>query len=47
MPDEVIQFYSKYHNRKSKFRISTVLGSRFEIDEKYDILDASNQSPYL
>jgi mitogen-activated protein kinase 1/3/mitogen-activated protein kinase 6 len=41
LPDDIVQYYFKYRNKKSKLKVSTVLGSRFEIDDKYEILDSS------
>ena len=41
IPQEIIDFYSKYRNKKSKLKTTSILGSKFEIDEKYEIIDNS------
>ncbi|CAK62258.1 unnamed protein product (macronuclear) [Paramecium tetraurelia] len=46
LPDDIIQHYSNYRNKKSKLKVSTILGSRFEIDDKYEILDNIGQGAY-
>lgn len=41
LPSEIIEFYSKYRNKKSKLKTTTILSSKFEIDDKYEIIDNS------
>lgn len=41
VPQEIIDFYSKFRNKKAKIKTTTILSSKFEIDEKYEILDNS------
>ncbi len=42
VPQEIIDFYSKFRNKKSKLKGTTILSSKFEIDDKYEIIDNSN-----
>ncbi len=37
--DSVIKYYSKYRNNKDKIKSFLVSGSRFDIEEKYEIID--------
>lgn len=41
LPQEIIDSYAKYRNKKSKLKSMTVLSSRFEIDDNYEIIDNS------
>ena len=42
IPKEIIDFYAGHRNKKSKLKTCAVLGTKFEIDDKYEILDNSN-----
>ena len=41
LPESIINFYAKFRNNSPKLRVLNVMGSKFEIDSKYEILDTS------
>jgi len=46
LPQSVIQYYSKYRNTKTDIQKKLVMNSTFEIDSKYEIIDAIGQGAY-
>jgi serine/threonine protein kinase len=46
LPSSVISYYSKYRNTSLTLKKKTVLNSTFEVDDKYDIIDAIGQGAY-
>jgi serine/threonine protein kinase len=46
LPKSVIQFYSKYRNNKADLQKKLVMNSTFEVDAKYDVIDAIGQGAY-
>ena len=42
IPLSVIAYYKKYRNTHNKIKTQIVMGSRFDIDERYEIIDISN-----
>jgi len=46
LPSSVISYYSKYRNTNVNIKKKTVLNSTFEVDDKYDIIDAIGQGAY-
>jgi serine/threonine protein kinase len=46
LPKSVISFYSKYRNTKAEIQRKPVLNSTFDVDAKYDIIDAIGQGAY-
>jgi hypothetical protein len=42
VPKEIMDYYAEFRNSKTKFKTSLILGTtRFEIDERYEIIDSS------
>lgn len=41
LPKSVIEHYSKFRRKGVKNKINYVLNTKFELDEKYEIIDAS------
>lgn len=39
LSENVIKHYAKYRNTKDKIKSFLVMGSRFDIEEKYEIID--------
>jgi serine/threonine protein kinase len=46
LPQSVIQYYSKYRNKQQDLQKKLVMNSVFEIDAKYEIIDAVGQGAY-
>ena len=46
LPKDVIEFYAKWRNRKSKFVRQEKAGVVFEIDERYEILEVIGKGAY-
>jgi serine/threonine protein kinase len=47
VPDSIINFYQKFRNTKKNFKTSYILGTtKFEIDERYEIIDSIGQGAY-
>lgn len=46
VPQSVIQHYAKYRNTKSNLKSFLVMGTKFEIEDKYDIIDSVGQGAY-
>jgi len=46
LQESVIKYYSKYRNTKDKIKSFLVMGSRFDIEEKYEIIDCVGQGAY-
>jgi serine/threonine protein kinase len=44
--ESVIKHYSKFKNSKDKIKSFLVMGSRFDIEEKYEIIDCVGQGAY-
>ena len=40
LPQSVIDFYSKFRN-PNPLKVSNIVGNRFELEERYEILDSS------
>ena len=43
LPQSIIDYYEPYRKNTLKTRVTTILNTKFEIDEKYEIIDASIQ----
>ncbi len=42
LPKDIIDYYSKYRNTKSKLKTSYILGTtKFDLDDHYEIIDSS------
>ena len=41
IPQSVISYYSKYKNVRSSIKSFLVMGTRFDIEDKFEIMDAS------
>jgi serine/threonine protein kinase len=46
LPKSVTQFYSKYRNTHTDIQKKLVMNSTFEIDSKYEVIDAIGQGAY-
>jgi len=46
LPKSIIQYYAKYKNTKSDLQKKLVMNSMFEIDSKYEVIDAIGQGAY-
>jgi len=40
LPQSVINHYAKYRNNSTNIKTFLVLGTRFEIEDKYEIIDS-------
>ena len=45
LPLSVINHYSKFRSTKSSIKSFLVMGTRFEVEDKYEIIDSGNNSP--
>lgn len=45
LPQSIIAHYAKYKNTKSSIKSFLVMGTRFEVEDKYEIIDSGN-NPY-
>ena len=43
IPQSVISHYSKYRNVRSSIKSFLVMGTRFDIEDKFEIMDASKE----
>ena len=43
IPQSIISYYSKYKNVRSTIKSFLVMGTRFDIEDKFEIMDASKQ----
>ena len=41
IPTSVIDYYEPYRRKRTKMKSTTILNTKFEVDEKYEVLDAS------
>ena len=41
LPKSVIEYYAKYRNLKQKLKAQIVMGTKFEIEDRYEIIDLS------
>lgn len=41
LPPSIISFYKKYHNTSPTVKTQIIMGSRFDIDDRYEIIDIS------
>lgn len=46
IPSSVIKHYSKYKNSGAGIKTQVIMGTRFDIDEKFEIIDAIGQGAY-
>jgi len=46
IPQSVINHYAKYKNTKSNIKSFLVMGTRFEVEDKYEIIDSVGQGAY-
>jgi serine/threonine protein kinase len=46
IPQSVIQYYLKYKNTKTNIKSFLVMGTRFDIEDKFEIMDAIGQGAY-
>lgn len=42
LPASIVSFYSKYKNTSTTIRSQVIMGTKFEIDDRYEIIDTSN-----
>lgn len=42
LPQSVISFYSKYKNTSTTIKSQVIMGTKFEIDDRYEIIDTSH-----
>lgn len=40
VPQSVINYYSKYRNTKNNIKSFLVMGTKFEVEDKYEIIDS-------
>lgn len=43
LPQSVINHYAKYRNTKTNIKSFLVMGTRFEVEDKYEIIDSGNK----
>lgn len=41
LPLSIINYYKKYRNTSPSLKTQIIMGSRFDIDERYEIIDIS------
>lgn len=41
LPQSIISYYAKYKNVSPAMKSQVVMGTKFEIDERYEIIDTS------
>lgn len=41
IPQSVISFYKKYSNTSSHIKTQIIMGTRYDIDDRYEIIDIS------
>ena len=41
LPTSVVNYYSKYKNKKKNIKTQVIMGTKFEIEDRYEIIDAS------
>ena len=46
LPQSIIEYYEPYRRKGVKNKVNNVLNGTFEIDEKYEIIDAIGQGAY-
>ncbi len=44
LPQSVISFYAKYKNVISTIKSQVIMGTKFEIDDRYEIIDTSKKT---
>lgn len=42
MPASIVNFYAKYRNSSNAIKSQMIMGTKFEIDDKYEIIDTSD-----
>lgn len=42
IPQSVINHYSKYRNQKPNIKSYLVMGTKFEVEDKYEIIDSGS-----
>lgn len=43
--EDIINMYKPYRNHNAKWKITTISKQRFEIFDRYEIIDVSNPNP--
>ena len=43
LPISVISYYKKYRNTSPTLKTQIIMGSRFDIDDRYEIIDISKK----
>jgi serine/threonine protein kinase len=46
VPQSIISFYSKYQNKKSTLKSFLVMGTRFDVEDRYEVIDSVGQGAY-
>lgn len=46
IPQSVIAHYAKFRNTKTNIKSFLVMGTRFEVEDKYEIIDSVGQGAY-
>jgi len=46
IPQSVINYYAKYRNNKTNIKSFLVMGTKFEVEDKYEIIDSVGQGAY-
>ena len=42
LPNSVVNYYKKYANISSHIKTQIIMGTRYDIDDRYEIIDISN-----
>lgn len=42
LPQSVINYYSKYKNPSTNIKSQVIMGTKFEVDDRYELIDTSN-----
>lgn len=46
LPQSVISYYAKYRNPSAKIKSQVVMGTKFEMDDRYEVIDTIGQGAY-
>lgn len=41
LPQSVVNYYSKYRNPLTNIKSQVIMGTKFEVDDRYEIIDTS------
>lgn len=45
IPASIASLYAKYKNSSNCLKSQVIMGTKFEVDDRYEIIDTSNNDP--